>query len=983
MSGCPDLFSWRGQHLRVDSVPRLVSGTSEGQRQCHHAWKLNADIVVADDIRGCALLRNKNGFSYHVGEGFNGGSRWSRRTAAGVVLGLLLGLQIPVTFSSQLTGAHAEGSVSELLTSIQVGGNPSQLATCADRLFVVNGKAQAIQAVDVAEGVIEETLQLQSETTQIAVDDLSNSLLVALGRDTANPTFPASLARVDCLSYSVGQAVALRSAPSGRMAFDLNGKLFVPSRDDGSVLVIDPRTLAEISRLELPGVQDLVVVGSVLVATHEDESSKLSVYRLSDLSHVGTHFLSAPTVAVAAKHRRVFLAQPDLGRVEALTFSEDFSTLESVSTMSVQPKPNDLVIHDGRVFASSVDGDSITVLDAMTLQKLEVIAVGDAPSQAVVMDGQLVVANFGAGTVSVVDIRATKFEHRRVIHQVVNESDDNTDTISDAQIAMSDDSKIQVAIWKSCRLTPQTYKCAVFSSNSRDLGLTWSPPSTVWEDATAHSVALRAPTLALSNDGKTALVGVTGYTWVGGPIGGWPLTSGYRKVIRSDDSGSTWGTPTTLAFEDFGSIRCSSELRTGAYCTTLGDLTLEAAGDLSTAVAAWHEGDSQKSVKFSVSRDGGVTWSAVRDLGESARAAGANASGWSQGSLEFPKVALDGSGQTLSISSLARPGGVAFATSPDAGSSWPIQSLVTTVFVFNYFRWKLSETGQRIVAVSVDTSSGPTSRLFFAASSDQGATWTSSRVIDFVDRPSVREVCLEASPDGRHILVAYSAADSGFTTEIRTLMSQDGGETFGNVKTVARSNRSFFSLQCAFEPQSQRFYLGFARPVGSVQLRTIGMEDPEWIPLPYFEPRRVAHLEAMAVSRSAGHVSVVTHTGYNEVVVYQHSSMETRRGASEGSQEQKVDTPAEMLRMSIDFPAKRSTLSLKATATLTKLVKRVRTGAVAAARVELEVRGPNLSLARQRAKAVTQHLKKAGLKVAPRIVQGQGSVRILIQVTST
>lgn len=787
-----------------------------------------------------------------------------------------------------LPHAFADESSSTIVRTVHVGASPVDLADCAGRLLVVNSVAKSLQVVDVEHGYVKQTLSTGQHPVGILAHPNAGHAYVSLVPDIDNPELSGQIAKIDCRSLNVLETATVGNYPSGQMALDDDGNLYVPNQFDPSISVLDAQTLLEKDKVTVPNVTDLLVRDSKLLVSQWSDSKTLSVYRLPDFALQATHPLSAFPGGLSGETGRIYIPDPYAGIVRILDLSDDFESVQESLTLAVGADPYHVAVADDRLFISNAGDDSLSVFDEDTLELVETLTVGDRPTKSLLFGGFLVVANAGSNSLSIVDVGATRLEGPHVVHESQYTFDSSFNPNYGVRLAVSRDAVVQLAVWQSCPGAPKKPICRLHSRRSVDGGVTWSESVTAWESSSIQALQISSFAMTMSEDGSRAAIGVTGYTWSRESDGSQLVTSGFHEIVRSNDAAQSWQPRQVLSLVGLQGD-CNDNSLASSYCRSW-KMDFDGSRDLETLVVAWSvlELDEKRyveegfqawigSVKYVVSSDFGQSWSDVGDLELLNGSDVTSTQGVMYGGNEYPRVRVSSSGETITISSLRRGvTGVAFSSSFDGGDSWSAPSIVAPVFVYNYFNWDVSADGSTLVSAAHETSYGGPSRLLVSRSEDAGLNWSQSTVIDSVDLSNVTEAAVSMSPSGQYILVAYSAYDAATSvSELRTLLSTDFGESFGSALSVKRHDVPLIDLNAVFDSRSESFFLGFTTLNEGASVYTLSDQDSSWIPLPRFGTLLGDGAAAMAVGQSAGRLAILVMDSLMGIRAYQHSASVT------------------------------------------------------------------------------------------------------------
>jgi hypothetical protein len=348
----------------------------------------------------------------------------------------------------------------------------------------------------------------------------------------------------------------------------------------------------------------------------------------------------------------------------------------------------------------------------------------------------------------------------------------------------TDANGIWIAVWRSGDPLGGTIGSDedILLARSSDDGASWSAPSAIHSNAGGDSGADLNPAVA-SDGGSIWLVAWESDENLGGTIG----ADRDLLFVRSTNGGAAWSAPAPLNSGAGGDTGADEAVQ----------LTTDGAG---VWIAAWNSDENlggaigtDDDILFARSTDGGASWSAAAVLNTNAAS--------DTGADLIPTLATDGAGNWVaswySNDDLGGSAGgdydLLVAHSSDHGATWSAPSLLndtgTADLIADYDQHLASDGAGRWCVVWISSNDlggtvGSDLDLFFAISTDVGATWSAAATLN-TNAPTdsgndiAPWVCAE--PGGRWIVAWYSGDSLGGTIgtdfDIFVARSLDAGAT--------------------------------------------------------------------------------------------------------------------------------------------------------------------------------------------------------------
>jgi hypothetical protein len=161
----------------------------------------------------------------------------------------------------------------------------------------------------------------------------------------------------------------------------------------------------------------------------------------------------------------------------------------------------------------------------------------------------------------------------------------------------------------SAYLVSPAYRGPALFSRTADGGVTWSPGRVIFDPGEQNQTI--GNQILVPKAGPAAGQLIDGFDLILNK-GGKGRNQSYTAspaIIRSTDGGNTWSGPTTVAQQQVGSVSIN-----GTHLRTSSELPEFAAGPEGNLYAVWQDArfspTGKSKIAFSMSTDGGVTWSA-------------------------------------------------------------------------------------------------------------------------------------------------------------------------------------------------------------------------------------------------------------------------------------------------------------------------------------------------------------------------------------
>lgn len=263
------------------------------------------------------------------------------------------------------------------------------------------------------------------------------------------------------------------------------------------------------------------------------------------------------------------------------------------------------------------------------------------------------------------------------------------------------------------------------------------------------------------------------------------VSGSFIETASSADAGTTWTSPQQLD-------------------SMLGDATVVSSQDGLRVVAAWQSNTLDR-LRTATSTDGGQTWSSVTDVVGPVVLASS------------PSLAASADGTRLIAAWVANIGGkevVQAAVSTNFGLDWstplnlsdPTETAVSP-------KVTLSADGTRALATFVQSVGGSPRKVFAAASTNGGASWsTPTPVSETGDNGNDPQVAL--SSDGTRAHVVFDDNESG-TARVQVATSNDGGSTWTDPKLLSEAGQNAGRSQIVLSKDGTRATVTWQRYDGS------------------------------------------------------------------------------------------------------------------------------------------------------------------------
>ena len=338
----------------------------------------------------------------------------------------------------------------------------------------------------------------------------------------------------------------------------------------------------------------------------------------------------------------------------------------------------------------------------------------------------------------------------------------------EARVAMTPAGNKVVAVW--LRRDGAVFRVEAATSN--DGGATWSTPSFI----SVGGQQARDARVEVSSDGQRAMAL-------------WKRNDGTHYRIQaafSTDAGLTWSAPETLS-------SAGSNAASGTFVLS---------EDGRKATATWQDLVGVRSAR---TIDGGITWSSPMSVSADVAMPAALA-----GSTTGDRV--------FAIWTTPVVGGpyITTAVSTDAGATWstPVNRTATDDLTRDP-RIDASSDGQRLTAVWRQARIGTEHRIYWAASSDGGTTWTPAIPLSPVDRDAGSPL-VTASADGRRVTVLWQRSD-GARIRVQSVSSADHGQTWSSPQTLSGAGQDARLSAAASSANGRRVAAIWDRYDGSFQ----------------------------------------------------------------------------------------------------------------------------------------------------------------------
>jgi virginiamycin B lyase len=286
------------------------------------------------------------------------------------------------------TSTSPTGPVSEVITKVDVGGQPCGVVGAEGAVWVSDAEQARVVRIDPTAGKVTATVDVDETPCEMTFAEGSIWVVTQSGMlDRVDPKTAKVVAKIPVGATSY-EAVS---------AF---GSIWVTNRNDRTITQVDPATNKVTKTVEVPDVQPggIVAVGSELWVGN-DSSGETHVSRLDPVSGKARRVEAGGgrPAFVTATDDSVWTANQNDGSVSRIAVASGKVT--STVKTGISPVNLDVLPAAQEVWVPDDRANTVVRIDGTSGKVVETIPVGKGPAVVAAVDGDVWVTNFAEGTV--------------------------------------------------------------------------------------------------------------------------------------------------------------------------------------------------------------------------------------------------------------------------------------------------------------------------------------------------------------------------------------------------------------------------------------------------------------------------------------------------------------------------------------------------------------------------------------------------------